>query len=116
MPYEVPPPVELTPEQEAESELLGRVDACLRVASHDVMVRHHHADIICHDQAGHFIEHTVTPQEAEDIDRAVWSAGEDMTIEALRNNLVAEMKTGHFDLASTAVEVVGHGPEQRKAA
>ena len=103
MPYEAQPEIKLSPEEEAIAELKGKIEAELRVASHNAMKKDQNEKIIFRDDSGNVYEYIMSPEEALQVDKALWSAGEDMTIENLREQILLKLKSQKFDLQTTNI-------------
>lgn len=109
-------PEKLAEDEEVAIKLKGEIVDFLRAASRNSLESGHNQMLIFHDQSGHYLEYLIDKERALDIDKALWSAGEDMTIENLRENIFSALKKGEFNLASTAIELVDETRSRRQAA
>lgn len=86
------------------SEVLGLVKSRLIDGTYDVL-GNHHEDMIEIVSGEHHYEHRLTGPEAEKLERAMWSAGEDNTL----SNLLAEVEQGMqlagFNLAGDHLDI-----------
>jgi hypothetical protein len=104
VPYETQPQIELTPEQKILSELMGKIEAEIRVASHNAMEHDQNEKIIFHDQSNRYYEYIMSPDEALAVDKALWTTGGDMTIEVLQKKILGRLEEQGFDLSTTILE------------
>lgn len=69
------------------------------------------------DQEGHSSEHTITPEEAEAIERSLWGAHGDYVFEALRTRIYNALVEAGFNMEAkpfdVAVSLKHIDPEQK---
>ncbi|MDD5342498.1 MAG: hypothetical protein PHI73_04170 [Patescibacteria group bacterium] len=78
-------------------EVLGFIGASLGEGANDVEEGKLES-IVFDDGQGHHVEHPISQEEAESIERAMWSAGGDMTFETLRERIYSSLIEGGFNL------------------
>lgn len=72
---------------ETVGDVLGAIHAQLIDGAYDVL-RNGHVDEIVISDGTHEFRHELTRPEAEDLERAVWSAGEDQLVMRLAEQIV----------------------------
>ncbi len=82
---------------ESVEQLRGVIQAKLIDGSYDVL-RNGHEDTIIITDGDHSVAHHLTRDEAASLERAIWSAGEDQTLEALVARVMHDLGEAHFDL------------------
>jgi len=78
-------------------EVLSFISASLQKGAYDVGEGRLES-IVFDDEQGHHTEHPISPDEAESIERGMWSAHGDMTFESLRSQIYNSLIRAGFDL------------------
>ncbi len=68
--------------------------------TYDELENAHLDAIVIDDGHGHRSEHVISRAEAAAIEEAIWSAGEDRTIDTLTGRILNELEDGGFDFHS----------------
>ncbi len=89
---------------ERRGELLGALKGKLSEGAYDVL-RNGHEDAIIIGDGQHQFTHRVTRDEAERIERADWSSGEDQTMEALLGRIIRDLDAAGFDLRRDRLDI-----------
>lgn len=84
--------------------LLGVLRAELMDGAYDVL-RNHHEDVIVLTSGEHQVEHRLTRAEAEMLEQAVWSAGEDQSLDRLVENIVRQLGAATFALKGDQLDI-----------
>lgn len=78
-------------------QLLGQIKGKLMAGTYDVL-NNHHEDVLELTSGQLRFEHRLTRGEAEQLERAVWSAGEDQTVDRLLKNVRDGLQQAGFNL------------------
>lgn len=82
---------------------LGELTATIKgelIDGAEEALRNGHVDrIVVRDPSGKTYEHVINRDEIERIDRALWTAGEDMTLERLTEQVVDGIRAAGLDVA-----------------
>jgi len=84
--------------------LVGKIKDGLLTGAYDVL-KNHHEDAIVISSGDHQYIHILTRQEAEKLDRAVWSAGEDESLEHILKNIQNGLRVAGFNLVGDHLEI-----------
>jgi hypothetical protein len=97
--------------EEALADLQDEIKGRLTVIAQEILVDKKYRQVILavEDKDRHRLERTFGPEEAETIDRAMWTSGEHMDIEAFSSQIISEIrqksKAGAFDPMSAEVKL-----------
>lgn len=86
------------------AELRGQLQSQLANGAFDVLRNGHEDEIILSD-GQHEYHHHLSRAEAERIEEAAWSAGEDRTIDALIGRVVRDLSQTGFDLRRDTFDI-----------
>ena len=86
------------------TEALGLIRGKLIDGAYDVL-RNHHEDLLEVTSNGHRYAHRLTRDEAEQLERAVWSAGEDQTLANLLATVEHGLRTAGFNLTGDHLDI-----------
>ncbi len=90
----------------SEAEAAGILKSEIIQGAYDVLQNGHLDAIVVEDDSGQppYV-HEVTREESNDVERALWSAGESMELTFLVNRILDGLKKKGFNLASTELRV-----------
>lgn len=90
----------------ARAKLRGIIEGKLMEGTYDELKNAHIDALVIDDGRGHHSEHEITRDEAEAIERALWSAGEDQTFEFITRRILSELDELGFDFHSSELPQV----------
>ncbi len=90
----------------ARAKLRGIIRGKLMEGTYDELKNAHLDALVVDDHRGHHSEHEIARDEAEAIERALWSAGEDQTFELVTNRIVNELEQLGFDFHASELPEV----------
>lgn len=100
----------------SQAEILAFIGQKLRDGAYDELGNKRIDTIIFDDGQGHRLEHTIAAGEAEAIERAMWSAGEDTAFVSLRAQIYKALVEAGFNMEAkpfdVAVSLKHNEPEQ----
>lgn len=83
--------------EEARAKLGSVIKAKLLEGTYDELRNAHVDALVIDDGKGHHSEHEISRDEAEAVEQAVWSAGEDQTVEFIVRRILGELDALGFD-------------------
>lgn len=105
---ESPPSVEARPEEAVLAKLRADIEGCLRMAAENYMkstAKDQTVSTIRLSDGQQSFEYQVGPKKAQEIEQALWTAGEDLTDERIREYCLQQVQKRKFNLQTTVVEV-----------
>jgi hypothetical protein len=88
-------------------ELLGLIRGRLLDGAFDVLANHH-TDVLEIVSGHHRLEHQLTREEAQVLEQAVWSAGEDQALDALVSQIERQLQLQGFTLKGDTLDITVH--------
>lgn len=88
----------------SRAEVLGSIRAKLIAGSYDMMRNGHQDEIVISDGEREYV-HLLTRDEAQRLEEAEWSAGEDLTLDGLMHRLTRESDAAGIKLVGTALDI-----------
>ncbi|MDD5566698.1 MAG: hypothetical protein PHH01_00730 [Patescibacteria group bacterium] len=85
-------------------EVLSFIGASLRDGANDA-AEGRLESIVFDDGKGHHVEHPISKDEAESIERSMWSAHNDMVFESLRSLIYNSLVEAGFDLENPPFDI-----------
>ncbi len=86
------------------AETMGLIRGQLIEGAYDVL-RNHHEDLLEVTSNGHQYEHRLTRDEAEQLERTVWSAGEDLALTNLLTRIEKGLRLAGFNLTGDHLDI-----------
>lgn len=86
------------------AEVRGQIKAKLLSGMYDVL-KNYHQDILELSSGDHRFEHQLTRREAELLERALWSAGEDELLEHLLSHIESGLQDAGFNLSGDDLDI-----------
>lgn len=90
----------------ARAKLSSIIIGKLREGAYDELTNSHIDALVIDDGRGHHSEHEISRDEAEAIERALWSAGEDQTFEFITRRIISELDELGFDFHASELPEV----------
>ena len=101
----------------SRAQLKADIDAAVRNGMNLLLNEGEPVDLTFDDHAGHHVTHTLQQREAENVDEALWTAGEFSGIESVRNGINHELQHAGFNLdARQPVEITIQAESERREA